>query len=162
MTRAALVLAIALSGPVPFGGSAVALEPRELDDATLDQATAGLLENFSLTIVAPITVVTNIVTATAIGVDGQDVTATAIGDVTAGNDTEVTTGLSFAGLQPLSDAGEAGMLNNTNLTIVVPVTVVTNQVGSTAVGLSSTGIEAGALGDVVGGNQTNVLDLLGI
>jgi hypothetical protein len=160
--RIAAVPAILLTGPILSGGAALAAEPRELDDATLDQATAGLLQNFSLTIVAPITVVTNIVTATAIGVDGQDVTATAIGNVTAGNDTEVTAGLSFAGLQPLSDAGEAGMLNNTSLTIVVPVTVVTNQVESSAVGLSSSGVTAGALGNVVGGNQTNVLDLLGL
>lgn len=160
--RTALASAALLSSLILSCGTALAAEPRELDDATMDQATAGLLENFSLTIVAPITVVTNIVTATAIGVDGQDVTATAIGDVTAGNDTEVTAGMSFAGFQPLSDAGTAGMLNNTSLTIVVPVTVVTNQVGSTATGLSSSGVEAGALGNVVGGNQTNVLDLLGI
>lgn len=160
--RTALASAALLSGLILSCGTALAAEPRELDDATMDQATAGLLENFSLTIVAPITVVTNIVTATAIGVDGQDVTATAIGDVTAGNDTEVTAGMSFAGLQPLSDAGEAGMLNNTSLTIVVPITVITNQVESTAVGLSSSGVDAGAMGNVVGGNQTNVLDLLGI
>lgn len=160
--RTALASAALLSSLILSCGTALAAEPRELDDATMDQATAGLLENFSLTIVAPITVVTNIVTATAIGVDGQDVTATAIGDVTAGNDTEVTAGMSFAGLQPLSDAGEAGMLNNTSLTIVVPITVITNQVESTAVGLSSSGVDAGAMGNVVGGNQTNVLDLLGI
>ena len=160
--RTVLASAALLSGSILSGEAGLAAEPRELDDATMDQATAGLLENFSLTIVAPITVVTNIVTATAIGVDGQDVTATAIGDVTAGNDTEVTAGMSFAGLQPLSDAGEAGMLNNTSLTIVVPITVITNQVESTAVGLSSSGVDAGAMGNVVGGNQTNVLDLLGI
>ena len=141
---------------------AAAQEPIVLDDAALDATTAGVLDNFSLTVVAPITVITNIVNSTAIGIGADNVTSEANGIVTGGNSTDVIAGLSLGPGTQLSDAGAAGMLDNASLTIVVPITVITNEVNSTALGLSSTNIGSAALGAAQAGNTTDVLDLLGI
>lgn len=153
---------LSVAAATASSAGALAGEPIVLSDEAMDAATAGVLDNFSLTVVAPITVITNIVNSTAIGIGAENVSSEANGIVTGGNQTDVTAGLSLGPGTQLSDAGAAGMLDNTSLTIVVPITVITNEVNSTALGLSSTEVGSAALGAATAGNTTDVLDLLGI